>query len=484
MDFDAYNIYLVAIQNFFIDNSISTIFVYFFVWFGWLIFAQFAVFLILYYLAEYKEGLVTKDWQWVVLAVDVPAMNLQTPRAVEQLFAHLSGAFIPPRISDKFRRGYKQRWFSFEIVSIEGYIQFIIRTENSLRDLVEAAIYAQYPAAEITEVEDYALPMVKELEDGKIDVWISDFTLTETEAYPIRTYESFEHNISKDEILKDPMAPFLESFSRIGRGEQMWFQILIEPRSNSWKEGVIKEIKKLIGEKVESKSANQFAFIFDNFITREFSSGFKEINAQFSGLPTGESAPPARDKIGPKNELQFLTPGQKNLLEGMEGKIAKMGFKTKMRGVYLAKKEFFRPERGVYALIGAVNQYNSPTSNSLAPSATTGSNQYKKGKSKGYDKYRMLQAYAKRKINVGAKAFMFNIEELATVWHFPMSHVKTPLLEKSAAKRAEPPTGLPVDALPLEDEATPITKEKDSSYGVYETDSGYVGYDKSGIKFG
>ena len=78
-------------------------------------------------------------WQWVLLAVDVPALFIQTPKAVEQIFAHLSGASVSCNIPEKFWRGKKQKWFSFEIVSIEGYIQFLVRTEIEYRDLVEPA---------------------------------------------------------------------------------------------------------------------------------------------------------------------------------------------------------------------------------------------------------------------------------------------------------------------------------------------------------
>ena len=40
-----------------------------------------------------------------------------------------------------------------------------------------------------------------------------------------------------------------------------------------------------------------------------------------------------------------------------------------------------------------------------------------------------------------------NIEELATLWHFPLPFVKTPLLQHTTAKRAEPPLNLPIESL-------------------------------------
>ncbi|HRH23679.1 MAG TPA: hypothetical protein PK295_03540, partial [Candidatus Magasanikbacteria bacterium] len=79
----------------------------------------------------------THHWKYVVLAIDIPLLNVQTPKAVEQLFSHLAGVFSKPDLKGKFYDGYKQKWFSFEVISIEGYIQFLIWTEEQYRDLIE-----------------------------------------------------------------------------------------------------------------------------------------------------------------------------------------------------------------------------------------------------------------------------------------------------------------------------------------------------------
>jgi len=184
--------------------------------FGWLFFVWLLGFAIVAFYADHiQDTKNTSKWKSVLLAIDIPPENVQTPLAVEQLFTHLAGAFDKPGFYDKFREGYKQRWFSMEIVSIEGYIQFLIWTEEKFRDLVEASVYAQYPDAEITEVEDYVDVMPSKYPNDEYDVWVGDFSLAETFAYPLRSYREFEHNISKDTVLKDPMGTFLESFSRI-----------------------------------------------------------------------------------------------------------------------------------------------------------------------------------------------------------------------------------------------------------------------------
>jgi hypothetical protein len=97
----------------------------------------------------------------------------------------------------------------------------------------------------------------------------------------------------------------------------------------------------------------------------------------------------------------------------------------------------------------------------------------------------MMEEYKKRKMgDGGAKPFVLNIEELATVWHFPMSHVATPLLSKAQLKTSEPPSGLPVERLPVV--AEPSAEVSQSSPGrAYVTDSGEVSYgDDDEVKFG
>lgn len=446
---------------------------------GWLVLFALLLKVGLHLLEEYKQEKFIHNWQWVLLAVDIPPLNVQTPKAVEQLFAHLAGAFDSPNFADRFRHGYKQRWFSFEIISIEGYIQFLVRTETIFRDLVEAAIYAQYPEAEITEVEDYTIGIPDNFPNASHDIWAADFGLAEGDALPLRTYREFEHSISKDTVLKDPMGTFLESFTRIGPGEQMWFQILLEPISSHWKEKVIKQIKKIIKEKEESGGGGIIGRLTDNFLTKEIGAGFNEINNQLAGYASEPAAEAGGDDHGEPNQLRYLTPGQAKIVEAMGEKMAKVGLKTKMRGIYLARKEVFRPTRGVQAMLGALNQFNIPSANSLVSTFGISTAYFFKERRAAYRKSLLMKAYKKRKLKAGGNPFILNIEELATVWHFPMSHVKTPLLQKAEGKRAEPPAGLPIEGIAG---GVPAPAAPDKAKPFIRTDAGDVVY--GGGRFG
>jgi len=469
IDIGIFRFDLTSFLSFF-DQSAGEIVYELFLIIGWTVVASLLLFVIKEFYAGRRQDKATKDWKWVLLAIDIPMMNVQTPLAVEQMFSHLAGALESPSFLDKLHGGFKQRYYSFEIISIEGYIQFLVRTEEKLRDLVETAVYAQYSEAEIIEVEDYTHTVPDSFPDSGYDMWAADFGLAENDALPIRTYREFEHNISKDTVLKDPMGTFLESFSRIGPGEQMWFQIIVEPTDNSWKEKAIEKIKEVIGD---TSGKAEKDTIFDT-LTNSAASFIEAVGDQIFSREAGEKKDVKKD--GPPNKLGSMTPGQVAMVEDMENKISKIGMKTKMRGVYVARKEVFKPERGVHAMIGAINQFNIPSENSLVATSTASSNDKKTA---------LMVAFKKRKMKMGGKPFIFNIEELATVWHFPMSHVKTPLLQKAEGKRSEPPAGLPVghmvqpwDILP--ESALPLLPEKPH----YKTDGGDMEQEDDDIKLG
>lgn len=423
----------------FIELSTAQMAVVLFGLFGWII--MYAIFFKagadLWF--EYrKKTRGQKNWHWVLLAVDIPDLFIQTPKAVEQIFAHLSGAHSHITVKDKYWGGATQRWFSFEIVSIEGYIQFLIRTEAMYRDLVEASIYAQYTAAEITEVEDYVNYIPSHYPNSEVDILGVDFKLSNKDPYSLRTYRHFEYNLSKDAVFSDPMAAILENFTRIGHGENLWMEIIIEPTDNSWKEEGISIVKELMaGEAAHHESLADKVAGVPMAIAKDF---MKAWSANWE-----EEAAHGAEKKGP--DVSRLSPGKKTTIEAVEEKIAKVGFKTKVRILYAAKKEVFNPSRCIDGFVGSLNQFNVPTANGLVPHKQTHEHyDNKHHKRSNRLKNTFIKAYKDRKIKWKLKGgYILNIEELATIWHFPLPFVKAPLVSKAGAKRGEPPVNLPVE---------------------------------------
>lgn len=413
---------------------------YIFVIIGWVVLALVFFHMGAHFWVQYRGEKYSAKWQWMVLAVDVPPLYIQTPKAVEQIFAHLSGAKVGISIRQKYWEGKKQKYFSFEIVSIEGYIQFLIRTEAEFRDLVEAAVYAQYPEAEITEIEDYVEMVPNSFPNPTHHMLAVEFKLAEADAYPIRTYPNFEYKISKDDVFSDPMAAILENFSRIGHGENLWFQIILEPASNAWKAKGIDLVKGIIAGD-HGHHGNAFLNFIGDLPMKVAKELFTIINnTEFAGHEDEHAT------VGGKMSDQ--TPGGKSTIEAIEDKIAKIGFKTKIRLVYMARNEVFNPSRCIDGFIGAMNQFHIQSRNAIVPLRNSHGHFvfFKRWQQQLLDN-KFIKSYVKRKIKTGATPYILNIEELATVWHFPLPFVKTPLVQKSGAKRGEPPINLPVDMI-------------------------------------
>ncbi len=408
--------------------------------FGWAIVA--IVFLSMLEIAwrKYRQKKYMNKWRWVLLAVDVPPLFVQTHKSVEQIFAHLSGSSVTPRIGERYWMGKRQKWFSFEIISIEGYIQFLIRTEAQHRDLVEAAIYAQYPEAEITEVEDYINGYPTRFPNDVYDVFGVDFKLADKDAFPIRTYPDFEYTVSKDVSIADPIGGILENFTRIGAGENLWMQIVIEPTNNKWKKKGIEIVKKLIANAYKDEKHDPWYAAISGLPQALGQEALNVWHWEF----VNEDATDKKKKDEPGTVMN-LPPGLKSTVEAVEQKIAKTGFKTKIRVMYIARKEVYNPDRCVDGVVGAMSQFNSQSRNGIVPYRLTKAFYWFKMMRLGWIKTIFAGSFKKRKTKAGGPQFILNIEELATVWHFPLPSVKAPLVQKTSVKKAEPPMNLPVE---------------------------------------
>jgi len=398
---------------------------------GWIIILILLLWIIWHYWLFYIRKKYAASVEYILLTVDVPKNNEQGPEAVERLFAQLGGARSSGSKIDIYFRGYIQPSFSFELVSLDGYIRYFIHTPVQFRDIIEAAIYTAYPEAAITEAEDYTTDIPDHFPDDEYDCWAGDLVLYNKDYYPIRTYPSFEHSLSKE--LKDPLGVLLELMGKLQPGEHLWTQLILTPISNEWKRHADSFIKKSLGIKVAVKNSaldNFFGFILKIF------SGIGDII-----FPT--AATEAKEE---KKELVNLSPGERKALEAAQDKASQVGFLVKLRAVYVAKKDVFSKNRGVVGFLGAINQFNTLDLNGFKPDdRVKTSRPLLWGATRLARKQtRLMRAYKTRNPRVGARNFILNIEELATLYHFPVSKVKAPLIQKTGSKRGEPPLHLPV----------------------------------------
>jgi len=427
---------------------------------GWVIFVL-VLFWAMYkdVFLEYRSGQFMGKWKHVLLAVDLPKNNEQTPKAVENLFAALAGVYTSSNLVDKYWNGKVTESFSFEIVSIEGHTRFLIRTPTHFRDFIESIVYSQYPDAEINEVSDYTSYDSEELDAaGKpipfrnikfpsklYNLWGAEFILVKPYPYPVRTYIEFEHQATQTFL--DPMANLLEVMSKIGPGEQIWLQLVIQPQPPGWGEEAKKVVSLIQGKDYKPPEKFDATKIISGpaGVVGEFGSG---LLAETFGVTLGAAA--EKKKEEDQWKMFKISPGERDVLVRVERKLSKQAFKVKYRMIYLGKKEVFAKGRGVTGVTGSLQQFNTSDANAFKPGAytKTAADYFFVDRRIATKQNRIMRWYANRtawygETNASSKLTLLNPEELATLWHFPVMTVKASQLGMIGSKRSAPPTRLP-----------------------------------------
>lgn len=419
---------------------------------GWIAFAWIFILYLRYEWLDYRQGLYLKTVEYIYLAVDVPADNEQMPKAVEQIFVTLSGAQTSFLMGEKWWEGKVQLGFSFEIVSDGGYLQFVIRAPKINRDLVESAIYAQYPQAEITEVEDYTKDIPTKYPNDTHNLWGTELALTKDQAYPIKTYLEFEEKLMGE--FKDPMAAVLETMNKLRPGEKFWIQIIAKPADHKWTEKSKKLADKLAGKKAKAKTSSNPASPILQFFGDW---------VQYSNTVTRAEKPETKKKDEMASMLLHLTPGERNAIEAIERKASKIAFDCKIRLVYIGIKDVFNSGRVVPAVFGAIKQFSTNDLNGFKPESYTKTSAYygRAEAKKNRRRNKIIRNYIARS-GAGGKTFILNTEELATLYHFPILTVKAPLMPRLEMKKSEPPSYLPIsEALPTEGSGSNLRQSLD-----------------------
>lgn len=412
----------------------------------WWIIAPVALFFIFRELwLEYVRTKYINSLKWTLLEIKLPKEVQKTPKAMEQVFAGLHGVEGEPNFVEKWFQGETPDWFTLEIISKGGELHFLIRTLEDYRNLVEAQIYAQYPDAEITEVEDYVTILPSKIPSDEYDVWGSEIVLTKEDAYPIKTYPYFFEE-SKEEERIDPLASLSEILTNLSPSEHIWIQVLVSPVDDKWKEDGEKVVEKLIGKKVKTSERGM--------ILEEAGSWFEvtkdALHELFFGAlgPTGASKERGREQTM-ENLILYLTPGQREVVTAIERNIAKIGFKTLIRFIYWAKSDIFS-KANVAAVIGAFKQFNTQnlngfkTNGKISPSI----DYFFKNRREFYRKVKVVNNYKRRYFphrSFKGRGFVFNTEELATIYHIPGKIVEAPAMPRIEAKKGGPPPGLPTE---------------------------------------
>ena len=153
------------------------------------------------------------------------------------------------------------------------------------------------------------------------------------------------------------------------------------------------------------------------------------------------------------NPELMLTPGERATVESIERKMSKNAFRTSARFIYVAKKDvFFKPR------LGFPFAFTNSLSNAGQYFGVGGINTKVVTMLKIFDKHNayinkrnLLDVY-KMRVNSDfpgvTNTFILNVEELATIFHFPGQDVAPgPSLDRMEYKKGSPPSTLPVEPL-------------------------------------
>ena len=391
---------------------------------------------------NYIQEKYLRSIEWNLLEIKISGEIEKRPKTMEEFFSGIysSHDVIIDTLYDVYLQGALDVWFSLEIVSIEGDVHFYIRTPIKSRAIIEAQIYAQYPDAEIKEVEDYVTDIPDDIPSKDYEMWGTDMTLGREDAYPLKTYKEFEDSASGEFI--DPISNIIEGVSKLGKGEQIWMQILVRATDDEWKREADNLVLDLIGRKKKKKTfSNPLSFIVSEIadIGRYILFGlFSSVN------PLEESEKKETKEEESISLMLHLSPGEKDIVTAIDNSTKKPGFETDIRWMYLAKRDVFDKIRGCGICFSYFAQFGSQDLNHLYPNSNTKTSAYYflTEFRKAIRKRKILRKYKRREFD--KKGYVLNIEELATIFHFPTIEVKAPVAPRVEAKKGKPPAGLPI----------------------------------------
>ncbi len=290
---------------------------------------------------------------------------------------------------------------SLEIASQIGGtdISFYVCVPKYLETAFEKYVQGVYPRAIVDKVpDDYT---VFEPQGETAGAYLK---LSENYLFPISTYQKLE---------KDPIATITNNLSKISANEGAAVQLIIRPLSglNLRKKGEKVLVKIREGKHARSAVAEIMQGPFKNLIAELFKPSPKK-----------------------KQELDLQKPKEQGLdqvaYDAIQSKIQKQPFQTNIRLVASAQSKA-RAEEILNHLIGSFSQFSLLAINSLEPKNIQ-SAQLKK----------FVYEFSFRIFNE-KQSNILNIEELASIYHFPTHFIETPYIKAAKSQVAAPPADLP-----------------------------------------
>lgn len=235
----------------------------------------------------------------------------------------------------------------------------------------------------------------------------------------------------------DSMAAITEAVSSINPGEEMWIQILFRPEipgftRHDWRGAGEKVALKLAGREMPSSPSRLGqALAFIGRVADVFVPGpSREFKRKTSAVDLG---------------VLRLTPGETDVVRAIQRNVSKVGFAVVIRAIALGPKGKFVRRTRISPILGMFRQFSTLNLNFFMPDGRFSTSRPTYGAAKVRQtlrKRRLLRRFQERYFR--EQGFILNSEEMATIFHFPVSYTKTPTVEHARAKKGEPPPNIPL----------------------------------------
>jgi hypothetical protein len=370
----------------------------------------------------------------VLLHIELPAEVEKSPLAVELVLTALYNSGGEATFLARIWEGKFRATTTLEIVSNGGRIGYYVHIRRAWKDVFEARLYGQFPEAQISEVEDYFTAIG--YKPSTHELWGTEYKKGSPDAVPIRSYVDWglDKDPDKPEKQVDPLTHVLEFFSTAGPDEHLSLQIIMKARKKDEWYGFYKKADSYVdgGKKAIKK-------IFDEAVSRA--------QARVKNDEQKEAAA--------GRGVQLLSQPEKDRIEAIERNFSKLIFECGFRTVYIAKHGAFDGTK-IGNIINLFTPFRYPNFNSI--SVTRGMSIFDfPWQDWGGIRRRMIQRRlyfwfrhrAYFYVPLDQVPVMMTTEELATLWHFPSSVVKTPGLVRVASRVGEAPPNLPTATVTL-----------------------------------
>ncbi len=332
---------------------------------------------------------------------------------MEQLFATLSHLPRSRNIFHSLLYGQPQLSLEIAVPSNSEQITFFVAIPRKFKGVIEKQVHSFFPNAHIERVKDYTVFRPQGKTAG------SFLKFKKKKSFPIRTYQHLE---------TDPLHNITNALSKLeDESEGAAIQFIIRKSNAQWKtrgEKIAQRMQQ--GTRLDKASGTTIV----NDLTKDMG---KEMGKMITGKNSKDENPLSSER--PADPVT-LTPEEQEVIKQLEAKANKAHFDVNVRLMASAETKE-RAEMILGELENAFVQFED-----------TNLNKFVVSRDKSRNAHKLAYDFIFRNYRSGQNLIM-DTEELASVYHFPISTTETPKIDWLRAKAAPPPVNIPKEGLLL-----------------------------------